>query len=676
SLIALAGLSVGAWALSVAGEAPDIDSITPIEQGENSFVYAADGTRLGSISSSIIRKEVPLEKIPDSVQQATIAIEDANFYEHSGVDFGAVARAAVANAEAGEVEQGGSTITQQLVKNRYTGQLDERDLEAKIQEAKLAEGLEEELSKDEILEEYLNTASYGTNGGSTSIGIEAAAQQYFGKRAIKLDVKESALLAGLPQAPSEHNPLLNHEGAKERRADVLDAMAREGYISNQQAKRLAGGGLGVNPTKKYDNIKEPYFFDYVTDQLLEEYGTETVREGGLKVYTTIDLEKQKQARQAIDGRLNLVGDPSSAVVTIDPKNGDVLAMVSNAQYEDRKFNLAAQGQRQPGSSFKTMVLMAAVARGVDPDSTTYTSRSPIILNSPLLSEPWEVSTFDDSSRGTQTLRAATLASDNSIYAQLTLDVGPEAVVETAEKLGITSDLDPNPAIGIGGLTNGVTPLEMANAYATLANGGTRHDATVIKQVKFPNGKTKKFGKQKSKQVFTDGEVAEVTSILEANVQGGTGTAAQTIGCPAAGKTGTTDEFKDAWFVGYTPDLATSVWVGFPDEARSMEGVHGINVAGGTFPAQIWGDYMAQAKESCKGFSKPSTPFQPTPFYGEFSTGKGSVKSGDGDDDEDSFGGSSTSDPSKFGAGSSDDDFDSDAYAPGVQDGSDIPGGGN
>jgi penicillin-binding protein 1A len=620
--LAIAALAAGAWVMGVAAEAPAIEELEPIDKGANSVVFAADGTRLGVISSDTIRRRVPLKRISEPLQEATVAIEDADFYEHGGIDLGAIVRAAVENAEAGEVVQGGSTITQQLVKNVYTGRLDDRDLEAKIHEAKLASELERRLDKDQILARYLNTASYGTNNGRTAIGVDAAARQYFDKPAAQVNVKEAALIAGLPQAPSLHNPLLNREAAKRRRNEVLRAMAAEGYISEQRARTAAEKGLGVNPTRKYDRVKEQYFFDYVTEQLIAEYGAEKVREGGLEVKTTIDLDKQRAARAAIDGNLAGAG-PSAAIVTTDVDSGNIVAMVSNADYGDRKFNLAAQGRRQPGSAFKTMVLAAAVRKGADPDSTYYQSRSPMTINDSRVGS-WEVNTFDGSGAGTINLRQATTRSDNTVYAQLGLDVDPAYVRETATEMGITSELHGYAAEAIGGLEQGVTPLEMANAYGTLAGGGVRQRAQAITEVKFPDGRTDGFGSSKSKRAFSDGVAAEVTDVLRENVDSGTGTRAK-IDCPQAGKTGTTDDFHDAWFVGYTPKLSTAVWVGYPDEQTPMRTeFHGGEVAGGTFPAQIWGDYMRSAASGdCGSFPEPDQPFNGRPFSGTYAKSSGS-----------------------------------------------------
>jgi penicillin-binding protein 1A len=322
---------------------------------------------------------------------------------------------------------------------------------------------------------------------------------------------------------------------------------------------------------------------------------------------------QEWGRQAINGQLPYSTDPSSAIVAIDPKTGYIKAMASSGTYKDRSFNLAAQGHRQPGSAFKTMVLATAIRQGIDPDSTVYVSK-PLALNVPGYGI-WNVRTYSNSYGGAMNIRQATLVSDNTVYAQLDVDVGPKEVAETAKLLGIKTKLDGIPSEGLGGLRLGVSPLEMANAYATLAAGGIRSEPQAIRKVVFPDGKVDNLGKPKRKRVMTDGEAYEVTKILEANVQGGTGTRAS-VGCPTAGKTGTTDDFNDAWFVGYTPHLAAAVWVGYPNALVEMRSVHGISVAGGTFPAGIWHDFMTRAKGSnCSGFPAPSQPAQLSSSYG-------------------------------------------------------------
>ncbi len=394
-------------------------------------------------------------------------------------------------------------------------------------------------------------------------------------------------------------------------------MAKNRYITQAQAAEEASKPLGLKRGTRYTRRREPFFFDYVQERLIEEYGVGVYRRGGLKVYTTIEPKLQEAARQAIGNHLSLPTDPSSAVVSIDPRNGYIRAMASSGTYKDRRFNLAAQGHRQPGSAFKTMVLMTAIRKGIDPNRTSYTSK-PLNLNVPGYG-PWKVKTYGNSYGGSMNLVRGTLASDNTVYAQLIIDVGPKEVRETAKLMGIETKLDGLPAEGLGGLRLGVSPLEMANAYATLASGGIRNEPKGIRKVVFPDGKSDDLGKPERKRVFTDGQAYEVTKILKQNVTGGTGTRAQ-IGCPAAGKTGTTDAFNDAWFVGYTPKLSTSSWVGYPNALQSMPGV-----AGGTIPAGIWHDYMIVAKgENCDSFPQPEERAEFSPFFGKYSsTGRSS-----------------------------------------------------
>ena len=636
--VALIGaLSAVGYVIAIAATGPDIEKLKPIDKGESSSVYAADGSLLGYVQSDIVRQEKPWRDLPVELRQGTVVIEDERFYEHSGVDPEGIIRAGVKNLTSGKTVQGGSTITQQLVRALYLHD-PKQDIKRKIREAKLAQELEDEHSKRWILQQYLNTVPYGTVRGRTALGAEAAAQVYFSKSAKDLTLSESAMLAGLPQAPSQYNPFQNPRAALERRNDVLQAMADSGFVSQERATKAMEKGLGLKRSTKYERRREPYFFDYVEQLLIEKYGVAVYRRGGLKIHTTIDPKMQEQGRQAIESQLNQKGDPSSAVVSIEPKTGYIRAMASSGTYNDRTFNLAAQGHRQPGSSFKTMVLVTAIRQGVDPRRTFYTSK-PLNLQIPGYGF-WKVKTYDNSYGGNMDLVRATLKSDNSVYAQLDVDLGPKKVAETAKDLGITSKLEGVPSEGLGGLGQGVSPLEMARAYATLANGGKRHKPVAIRKVTFRDGKTDdSLGKSKGKQVIPDWVASEVTKILEQNVQKGTGTKAQ-IGCPAAGKTGTTDNFNDAWFVGYTPNLATSVWVGYPNALREMRAVHGISVAGGTFPAQIWGSYMNQAKGSdCNEFKKPSSSPQWSPFHGKNSrTGK--AGSGDGDTGSNGGGGSS------------------------------------
>ena len=613
ALAALGVLSVVGYVAAVAATAPNLDELRAIDKGQSSVIFAADGSRLGYVQSDEVRTPVPWSKMSKNMRNALVAIEDENFWTHEGVDYAAIVRAGVKNIRSGKTVQGGSTITQQLARALYIKDA-ERSFDRKIREAKLASELEKRRSKRWILREYLNSVPFGTINGRTAIGIEAAARMYFSKAAADLELHQAALIAGLPQAPSQYNPFRNPSAALERRNEVLRQMVRNRHVSPARGRKAARKGLDLNRGNRYTKRREPYFFDYVQDQLIERYGAGVFRRGGLKVRTTVDPRLQEAGRQAIASQLGYPDDPSSAVVSIDPATGHVKAMASSGQYDERTFNLAAQGHRQPGSAFKTMVLATAIRKEVDPRSTTYQSK-PLKLNTDKYG-PWKVETYDKSYGGRMDLVQATIKSDNTVYAQLDLDLGPDEVRRTAKMMGITTKLDALPSEGLGGLRLGVSPLEMANAYATLASGGMRNKPKAILKVEFPDGNTENLGKPKRRRVFSDGVASEVTKILEQNVQRGTGTKAQ-IGCPAAGKTGTTDDFNDAWFVGYTPKLASSVWVGYPNALREMRGVHGIDVAGGTFPAQIWGSYMDTAKGTdCSSFPSPSTPAKFSPFYGK------------------------------------------------------------
>ena len=669
----LAGAAAVAWVIHAADEAPPLSSLKQKQVGQTSAVYAADGTRLGFIQADELRVAVPSDDIPGVLKQATVAIEDQRFYKHKGVDYEGLARAAVKNVTEKKTVQGGSTLTMQLVRNLYTQNYQRTGIEGykrKLREAKLAEELEKQHNKNWVLSKYINTVPYGTVGGQTAVGAGAAARMYFNKPIQKLTLREAAMLAGMPQAPSQYSPVLNPDGTKARRNEVLRKMAELKMISPQTAAAEEEKGLGLHMDRYFAHRRERFFFDYIQDELTKQYGEATVKLGGLKVYTTIDLKKQVEARGAIAEKLGDIG-PSSAIVSIDPKNGDIVAMASSADYGKSKFNLAAQGHRQPGSAFKPMVLLTALREGVNPDTTHYDSKSPIEFKDPPCG-PWTVKTYGGKGAGDLTLHAATLKSDNSVYAQLTSDLGPDKVKETARMMGITSKLNGYCAEAIGGLERGVSPLEMANAYATIASGGYRNRPRAIRKVVFADGHSELPARWKVKRTkaFDDGVTAEATKILEDNVQGGTGTHAQ-IGCPAAGKTGTTDHNIDAWFVGFTPRLATAVWVGYPKQHIEMNGLYfGRNVDGGTFPADIWGAYMKKAVgKYCGDFRPPKTPFVSQPFFGHYATtgkpkadtgaasgnptdgkkndGKGTGTTGTGDKTTGGANGGTTYDPSQY-----------------------------
>jgi len=618
-----AGAVAAVWVIGVVDDTPDIAQIKPKPQGAISTVYAADGTRLGFISSDTLRTRVGAGRIPDVVREATVAIEDRRFYEHGGVDYVGIGRAALKNLSKGESLQGGSTLTMQLVRNLYTPKNRfQKTLTRKIREAKLADELEQEHTKAWILDSYLNNVPYGTVGGQTAVGIEAAARIFFDKPASRLTLPQAALLAGLPQAPSEYNPFRSPHAARQRRAEVLDAMVKAHDITPAQAARAKATKLGLHRNAYYQQRREQFFFDYVKQELIKRYGVATVRRGGLRVYTTVDLHLQDLARQAIADHLNQPGQPAAALVTVDPRNGHILAMASSATYGPTVFNYATQAFRQPGSTFKGIDLMAAVREGIDPDKTYYDSHELQPGWDPA-APTWHVQTDDHRYRGSVNLTQAIIASDNTVYAQLGADLTPQRVRRAAYDMGVTSHLDAFPAESIGGLRRGVSPLEMANAYATIADGGWRNRVTAIAKVVRPDGTVDHPGQGKRRKEFTDGQTAKVIHALKGVLVSGTA-AGQGIGCPAAGKTGTTSSFTDAWFVGFTPRLSTAVWVGYPKETTSMTAVPGYGeVFGGTLPAPIWHEYMAAAHgRHCSDFPAPKHPFVASDFHGRFESGHG------------------------------------------------------
>ena len=608
-LIAVAGF-VG-YVAYLSWQTPSIDELDARAEATNSAVYAADGTRLGFIRSENLRQEVPGRMIPQLLKDATVAIEDRRYWEHTGVDYTAILRAAAEDVAAQAPVQGGSTITMQLVRNLYLHR--ERTFKRKIEEATLAREMEKQRSKDEILDQYLNVVPYGTLGGQTAYGVQAAARLFFGKPPRSLTLAQMALVAGLPRAPSLYNPVRFPERARERREQVLQAMVRARMISASRAAAASAEPLGVTPSRFFSNRRERHFFDYVERELRSRLGDEVVDAGGLRVETTLDMRLQREARKAIRRHLGRPGDPASAVVSIDTRSGHIRAMAISDRYERTQFDYASQGRRQPGSTFKPVVLLAAIAgEEADPRRTFYVSKP---IDERTAFGRVRVRTFDGTYGGRMNLERAMLRSDNSVYQQLDLDVGPDVVADTAVELGIETELDALPAEGLGGLTEGVSPLELTRAYATLAAGGERFEVTGLERVRRPNGTVTELGRPASDQPFREGEVAVVTRILRQNMRRGTGQAAQ-IGCPAAGKTGTTQNFRDAWFAGYTPRIATVVWVGYPRRSRPMTNVHGLRVTGSNLPSFIWRDYMRVAKgRFCGDFPQPQRHAALKPFCG-------------------------------------------------------------
>jgi penicillin-binding protein 1A len=581
----------------------DLNTLRPVDVGQNSFVYAADGSLLGSIPAEKNRQPVDLNYMSKWVPRATVAIEDRRFWQHGALDYAGIARALFANVRAGHVVQGGSTITQQLARNLYIKK-PSQTFGRKATEACLAIKLAREKSKRWILNAYVNQVFYGNR----AYGVEAAAQTYFSKSSRHLTLAEAALLAGLPQAPSVFDPFHRPQQAIARRDEVLRAMLSNGYITaTQYADTIADRHLHLKAGRLYTRIREPYFFSYVRDELQRQYGSNTVRSGGLRVYTTIDPRLQRLALSAIKRTLPYPTDPAAAIVAINPSNGAIRSMTEVSPGNPKnQVNFASSARRQPGSTFKTMVLTTAVLEGINPATTEY-------LSAPFKYDPsgigdcnadpptaWCPETYDHTYVGATSIENGLLRSDNTVFARLSLDVGPENIARTARLLGVRTDLRTSdgayvPSMGLGSRV--VTPLDLASAYSTLAAGGIYSKPMAIRKVILPGGKIDRdagWGVPQRTRVIPDWVAAEVTRILEENMTQGTGVGAY-FGATSAGKTGTTDNFADAWFCGFTPSLEATIWLGYPRGEIPMLSVHGIEVSGPTFPATIWKLFMEPAQ---------------------------------------------------------------------------------
>jgi penicillin-binding protein 1A len=604
-----------------------LDELQARQQPQNSRIYASDGTLLTVIASSENRTQVPLTQISPWLPAATIAIEDRRFYQHHGVDWKAVGRAAVKNLKAGKVEEGGSTLTQQLVRNMFPQITNEVTMKRKLNEALVAQELEKKYSKQWILEQYLNTVPYG----HFAYGAEAAAQIYFSRKAADLTIPQAALLAGLPQAPSRYDPFVDPKAARDRRQEVLQAMLDQGVITQAQFLAASATKLGLKRGTLFGKKTEPYVEQYVRTQLENdsEFGSQAVVGGGLRVTTTIEPKLQKLAYRAMRGVLRLPPcpgkptgscDPAAALVSIRPSTGAIVAMASTSSFKNTQFNFA-QGQRQPGSTFKPFTLAAAIEAGINPKTTRYESAPFTITRNDQWGQiygPWNVHTAEGGYSGGITLEQATVKSDNTVFAQLILDVGPQEVKDVAQRMGVNqSPLAAVPSLTLG--SNAVTPLEMASAYASFASGGVYHKPRIISKITFADSNRVVKVKSKGKRVMADGVAAEVTRILGENIRFGTGTKAHLDDDrPEAGKTGTTDNIRDAWFCGYTPDLATCVWIGYPiSEKYPLHGVEGVGtVYGGTLPAAIWHGYMEGALAHTPPHDWP-TPKNPPDYISNF-----------------------------------------------------------
>lgn len=583
----------------------DLDALKPVSLGRSSPVLAADSTTvLGVLPAEKEHRPVALSAISPLLREATIDVEDRRFYEHGGVDVRGVARALWSDVKAGKVVEGGSTITQQLVRNLYISR--DQTVRRKVREACLALKLSQRWSKQRILGEYLNVVYYGNR----AYGAEAAAQAYFSTSARDLTLPQAALLAGLPQAPSAYDPLLRPDLALERRARVLAAMREAGHISLREEAAADAAPLGLRPGLggAADGGGEAALVGVVRDLLVDRYGAATVRAGGLTVTTSIDVRLQRLARAAVRGRLPHVGDPAAAVVAIDPATGLVRALVSAPPPGSGSgVDLAVGARRQAGSTFKAFVLAEAVLQGADPDTVRYRS-APFTYRPDPFTPGWRVQTYERTYRGAITLTEAVVHSDNTVFARLTVDLGPESVAELATRMGIRSELPRVPSLGLG--SGAVSPLDLASAYATLAAGGVAHSPVLVTGVRLASGRSDAaaWAPPAPERVLPASVAAEVTRVLQQNVRRGTGKRAAP-GRPAAGKTGTTDNHADAWFAGYTPGLAATVWVGHPDAERPMAPIAGEPVTGGTVPAEIWGAFVrgALAGQPVRAFPKAGPP---------------------------------------------------------------------
>jgi penicillin-binding protein 1A len=568
-------------------------------QQANTYVYASDGsTVLEILRGSQARVIVPSAQISPWLKHAIVAIEDKRFYEHRGIDVRGILRAAY-NDVRGRPVQGGSTITQQFVKNALNANAP--TLARKLREAALAWQVEQQWTKDQILTAYLNTIYFG-NG---AYGVQQACRIYFGKSAKDVDPAQAALLAGIPEDPSLYDPVAHPAAAKARRNLVLRQMVQQNDLDSTQYAAALREPMprpqDVRLPSSQSAAQAPYFANYVTDQLVHQYTAKVVYGGGLHVTTTIDLNLQKLARAAIAKELPPSIGPDAALVALDVRTGAVLAMVGGRNYHQSQFNLATQGERQPGSAFKPFVLAAALKEGIAP-STTFDSHAVTIDAGGRL---WRVNNYEGEYLGPIDLTKAIAVSDNTVFAQLTNVVGPINVVHAAQALGITSPLQPYFSIGLGG--EPATPIEMARAFASFANGGYRVGGSIFKNtpravecVAKPGKACVENGPTLTQALSPDPTLnaqraAIIDSLLQGVVQYGTGTAAAIPGRAVAGKTGTTENYGDAWFVGFTPQIVTAVWVGYPNKLVPMlSQFHGHAVVGGSFPALIWKDFMTHA----------------------------------------------------------------------------------
>jgi penicillin-binding protein 1A len=575
--------------------APDIHGFNALPG--TTTIVAKDGSTIARLDDGEKRIPVKLKDLPPEVPHAVLAAEDANFYHHSGIDPAAVLRAVVRNAEGGHT-QGGSTITQQLAKINYTNS--QRTVFRKLREILYATRLEQKYTKDQLLERYLNQVYFGDH----TYGIAAASQDFFGVAPKDLTPAQAAMLAGKIHSPEGLDPRAHPDAVQHRRDEVLRAMRKHGWLTSQQLSEATAADLGViAPVAVQQDRKAPYFVDYVRREALdlEQLGGTTegrrnrLDNGGLTIKTTLDPKELDAATAAATAHLNGPEDPTTAIASVQPGDGAIRLLFGGLHYDKVQFDVSSQGHKQPGSSFKPFVYLAALRAGIDPRSTL-DAGSPKDL--PYPGGTFHVSNFSDGeASGPMNVDEALVKSINTVFAQLVLSpgVGPGNVVKAAENAGVRQENglgadSGHPAVALGGLTRGVAPLDMATAYATFAAKGKWAKPYAIASITDKDGKAVYNHKVETKDVFDPKEVGVLNATLMQVVQRGTGTAAR-LNRPVAGKTGTAENFQNAWFVGYVPQLSTAVWVGHPDKDVPMTNVHGVSVAGGTFPARIWHDTM-------------------------------------------------------------------------------------
>jgi membrane peptidoglycan carboxypeptidase len=596
AMVLAAALVVGLYLFVIREYGDRLDQRYP-ELAQDSYIYDVNGDRIGEFEVEESRETVGFEDFGEHLPRAVVAVEDRRFYHHFGVDFEGVARAAWTDLRAWEVQEGGSTITEQLMKNIFVpeGERFEVSFWRRFVQSALAFSYERHHTKKEILTAYLNTVYFG-NG---AYGAEMAAQRHFGKSAEDLTLSEAAALAGFLDAPSTYFLPGEKEGSEraiQSRDTVLHLMEEQGMISGEQMREAQRAPLEYAPPLPPEHPAYEPFLERVRREVETELGPEALGRGGLRIYTTLEPELQQAAVESSEVVLFESTDPSGAVVTVEPQTGAIRALAGQAE----GFNLALDARRQPGSSFKPFVLAAALKRNISPESI-YVSQDLYIR---FLNEYYAVENYDSVERGEISVSEAMAESDNTVFVQLAMDVGLENVVRTARNLGIRSPLDPYPSTAIGGLGVGASPLEMASAYATFASGGIRREPYAVERVeRVSYGESEPLYDHRltGERVLSGDEAAAVNEVLRGVVEDGTASMFhdldEEIGRPSAGKTGTTDNFADAWYVGYTPRLSTAVWVGYPDSRRSMAGVHGIEELNGeTLPMDIWSSYMARATD--------------------------------------------------------------------------------